>query len=33
MPVSTMKSKESGGLAAFMKKKDPNLDALKEKYF
>ena len=33
MPVTTMKSKQSGGLAAFLKKKDPNLDSLKDKYF
>lgn len=33
MPVSTIKSKESGGLNAFLKKKDPNLDKLKDKYF
>lgn len=33
MPVSTIKSKESGGLNAFMKKKDPNMERLKEQYF
>ena len=33
MPVTTLKSKQSGGLAAFLKKKDPNLDSLKDKYF
>lgn len=33
MGVSTIKSKESGGLAAFLKKKDPNLESLKDQYF
>ena len=33
MPSSIMKSKESGGLSAFLKKKDPNLESLKTKYF
>ena len=33
MASSTIKSKQSGGLNAFLKKKDPTLDALKEKYF
>ena len=33
MPSTTMKSKKSGGLNAFLKKKDPNLDKLKEQYF
>ena len=33
MPSATIKSKESGGLNAFLKKKDPNLENLKEKYF
>ena len=33
MPSSTIKSKQSGGLNAFLKEKDPNLDSLKEKYF
>ena len=33
MPTSVIKSKESSGVKAFLKKKDPNLDSLKEKYF
>ena len=33
MPSATIKSKQSGGLNAFLKKKDPNLDMLKEQYF
>ncbi len=33
MPSATIKSKQSGGLSAFLKKKDPNLEALKDKYF
>lgn len=33
MSSATIKSKQSGGLNSFLKKKDPNLDSLKEKYF
>ena len=33
MPTTVIKSKESSGVKAFLKKKDPNLDNLKEKYF
>ena len=33
MPVSTIKSKQSGGMSAFLKKKDPNLEKLKSDYF
>ena len=33
VPVATIKSKESGGVNAFLKKKDPNLDKLKDQYF
>ena len=32
MPIATIKSKESSGHNAFLKKIDPNLDKLKEKY-
>ena len=32
-PVTTLKSKQSGGLAQFLKKDDPNLEDLKKKYF
>jgi hypothetical protein len=28
-----MKSKESSGMSSFLKRKDPNLDALKSQYF
>lgn len=33
MSSATIKSKQSGGLNSFLKKKDPNLDSLKAKYF
>lgn len=32
MPTATIKSKESSGLNAFLKKKDPELEKLKQKY-
>ena len=33
VPGTVIKSKESSGLKAFLKKKDPNLDKLKDRYF
>ena len=33
MPTTVLKSQQSSGVKAFLKKEDPNLKSLKEKYF
>lgn len=33
VPATVMKSKESSGMASFLKREDPQLSSLKRKYF
>ena len=33
VPSTVIKSRESSGMSAFLKKQDPNLEELKKKYF